>query len=290
MGTWRERPLTFRCGDDELIGILHEGTSGNSSLGVLVVVGGPQYRVGSHRQFTLMARSLAASGFPVMRFDFRGMGDASGESRTFEVVDEDIRAAVDAFLQDVPELQAIVVFGLCDAASAALMYCASDERVRGVILANPWVRTPQGEAKSYIRHYYGQRLLQATFWRKVLSSEFRFIDSFRALVKSWSSARGSKNASGSTSSRDFIARMRNGLSKFRYGVLILISERDLTAKEFLDLCRDSPDWARLLARNNVAVTHLNDADHTFSMRKDMNASVLSIVNWLRTCGNGNRRG
>ncbi|HBZ05431.1 MAG TPA: hydrolase 1, exosortase A system-associated, partial [Massilia sp.] len=30
--------------------------------GVLIVVGGPQYRAGSHRQFTLLARDLAAAG------------------------------------------------------------------------------------------------------------------------------------------------------------------------------------------------------------------------------------
>ncbi|KAB8057318.1 hydrolase 1, exosortase A system-associated, partial [Janthinobacterium violaceinigrum] len=44
--------------------------------GVLIVTGGPQYRVGSHRQFVLLARALAAQGVPVLRFDLRGMGDS----------------------------------------------------------------------------------------------------------------------------------------------------------------------------------------------------------------------
>ena len=48
------------------------------------MVGGPQYRVGSHRQFTLMARAFAAAGYPVLRFDYRGIGDSEGESRGFE--------------------------------------------------------------------------------------------------------------------------------------------------------------------------------------------------------------
>ena len=32
------------------------------NTGVLLVVGGPQYRVGSHRQFVLLSRALAAAG------------------------------------------------------------------------------------------------------------------------------------------------------------------------------------------------------------------------------------
>jgi len=55
-----------------------------AACGVLIVVGGPQYRVGSHRQFLLLSRRLAAEGHPVMRFDYRGMGDASGAMRGFE--------------------------------------------------------------------------------------------------------------------------------------------------------------------------------------------------------------
>ena len=39
---------------------------------MVIVVGGPQYRAGSHRQFTLLARHIAAAGYPVLRFDARG--------------------------------------------------------------------------------------------------------------------------------------------------------------------------------------------------------------------------
>ena len=63
-----ERPVQFSCGTDRLLGILHPGAP-DSERGVLVVVGGPQYRVGSHRQFVLLARALAAAGIPVLRFD-----------------------------------------------------------------------------------------------------------------------------------------------------------------------------------------------------------------------------
>ena len=54
----REIPLAFPCQQDSLIGILHRPERPRRT-GVVIVVGGPQYRVGSHRQFTLLARYLA---------------------------------------------------------------------------------------------------------------------------------------------------------------------------------------------------------------------------------------
>jgi len=53
-----ERFLTFDCDGDACIGVLATGRApGAARTGVVIVVGGPQYRVGSHRQFTLLARA-----------------------------------------------------------------------------------------------------------------------------------------------------------------------------------------------------------------------------------------
>ncbi|MDQ2695687.1 MAG: hydrolase 1, exosortase A system-associated, partial [Pseudomonadota bacterium] len=111
-----ETAFVFACRGDELPGILHHGAAG-AARGLLLVVGGPQYRVGSHRQFVLLARDLAAAGIPVLRFDYRGMGDAGGDFAGFEGVDDDIAAALDAFFARCPGLREVVLWGLCDAAS-----------------------------------------------------------------------------------------------------------------------------------------------------------------------------
>jgi exosortase A-associated hydrolase 1 len=122
---YEERALGFPCGDDTLVGIATVPAA-PSGRGVLIVVGGPQYRVGSHRQFPLLARHLAAHGIAAMRFDYRGMGDSDGEERDFESIREDIRAALDAFTEAVPGMRDIVLWGLCDGASAAAMYAPDD--------------------------------------------------------------------------------------------------------------------------------------------------------------------
>ena len=81
----RESALWIDCEGAAMLGVLTQPPRPTVTvrIGVLIVVGGPQYRVGSHRQFTLLARRLAAQGYPTLRFDYRGMGDSGGERRRF---------------------------------------------------------------------------------------------------------------------------------------------------------------------------------------------------------------
>ena len=150
---FNEAPVVFNCSNEQLVGIIHH-TEEKSDIGVLIVVGGPQYRVGSHRQFILLARKLAVNNIPVMRFDYRGMGDSSGSLRDFEDINTDIRSAIDVFISNRQGLEKIVIWGLCDAASAALFYAYTDDRVTGLVLLNPWARTEEGLNETHIQNYY----------------------------------------------------------------------------------------------------------------------------------------
>jgi exosortase A-associated hydrolase 1 len=272
----QEKARVFGCGGDRLAGILHAPAARVRDIGVLVVVGGPQYRVGSHRQFVLMAREFAAAGYPVLRFDHRGIGDSDGAPRSFETLDDDVRAALDTLHAEFPGLKGSVIFGLCDAASAALMYCRRDERLVGLILANPWVHSEAGAAKAYVKHYYGQRLLQPAFWRKVFSGEFDAAGSLRDLLaKLRASGRRPKVPRGS-----FRERMLDGLAGFDGPVLLQVSGRDLTAAEFMDLCQSDARWHAALDRRNVVVRRYESADHTFAAAGALHAAVADCTAWL----------
>jgi exosortase A-associated hydrolase 1 len=233
--------------------------------GVLVVTGGPQYRVGSHRQFTMLSRTLSQRGIPVMRFDRRGMGDSEGEPRSFEYIDDDIRAAMKEFFMQVPEMKEIVILGLCDAATAAAFYVGTDERVRGLVLLNPWVRTPAGAARAMLRHYYLARLGEAAFRKKVAGGNLDFAASasaFRQNMKLATSERRSK----------LPQRVVNSLAEFDGQVLVVLSGDDLTAGEF----------ARLMARHNVRAkrVEISGANHTFASQK-WRAQVAEVsANWI----------
>ena len=89
----------------------------------------------------------------MLRFDVRGMGDSSGTPPGFERIEDDIAAAIDALLAAVPETSGVVLWGLCDGASAALLYLDTthDTRVVGLGIANPWVRSEVGLARTRVR-------------------------------------------------------------------------------------------------------------------------------------------
>jgi uncharacterized protein len=263
-----EEALSFDCEGETLVGIV-SGAARPAARGVLIVVGGPQYRAGSHRQFTLLARSLAGRGVPALRFDYRGMGDSGGGARTFERAGADIRCAIDRFFAAVPGLKEIVVWGLCDAASAALMYAHRDERVAGLVLLNPWVRTTQGLARAHLKHYYVKRLFQAGLWQKVVRGELDFRGAAAAFGRMVLDAAGRRRESaGSPAAGEapFTERMEEGLRRFRGKVMLILSGNDLTAQEFRDFVAASARWRRLLEAERVTRHDLPEANHTFARR------------------------
>ena len=280
-----EHVLQFDCGGESLVGIL-SGAGIPAGRGVLIVVGGPQYRVGSHRQFTLLARYLAERGVPTLRFDYRGMGDSHGEIRTFERVGADIRCAIDRFFASVPGLIDIAIWGLCDAASAALMYAHQDARVSGVVLLNPWVRTEQGLARAHLRHYYLRRLLQTGLWQKVARGEFKFREAAAALGKVIGYAMGSGLSSGAVEKMPIGEallpdRMEDALRRFQGSVLLILSGNDLTAQEFKDVVARSRRWRRLLAGDRVTRHDLPEANHTFARRDWRNQVERWTEAWVK---------
>ncbi len=280
-----EIPFTFSCKGAELIGILHGGAAG-ATRGVLIVVGGPQYRVGSHRQFVLLARDLARAGIPVLRFDGRGMGDAGGEPVDFEHNTADIAAALDAFFTYSPGLREAVIWGLCDAASAALLYAWRDPRVTGLVLLNPWVRTEAGQARAYLKHYYWKRLFSPELWGKIRRGEFEFAAAGRSLVSMVARVVGRSGAprredAASTLAGDSLPeRMAEGLARFSGRVLLLLSGNDLTAAEFKDTVGASGRWRALLQQPRVARHELAEANHTFARREWRRQVMQWTLEWL----------
>lgn len=284
-----EDAVIFGCAGEQLVGVLAQpdSTNDSSDIGVLVVVGGPQYRVGCHRQFLLLSRRVAAAGYPVFRFDYRGMGDSSGEKRDFDTVSEDIGAAIDAFLSVRPTVKSVVLWGLCDGASASLIYAdaSKDARIAGLILLNPWVRSEVSLAQTHIKHYYGNRLMQKEFWLKLLTGKLRVVRSVRGLVSSLLLARGSSGKQ-EDGSRSFQQRMADGWKAMPGKVLLILSGQDYTAMEFLDYASSSSEWSELIAGKRVTRVDIADADHTFSTAGFRAVVEDESIKWLSGLGGG----
>lgn len=286
-----ERALVFDCAGAALVGVLHPGGP-DARTGVVIVVGGPQYRIGSHRQFVHLARHLGRRGVPVLRFDSRGMGDSGGTFPGFESLDADIGAAIDTLFAQTSGLERVVLWGLCDAASANLFYAHRDPRVAGIVLVNPWVRTDATHAQAQIRHYYGDRLGDPEFWRRLVSGK---VEVGRAVGDAgkilWAAFR--RSGRGGSASPDVDGalalpdRMAQGLSSFRGPALLIMSGQDLTAREFDDVAGARPSWLGLLTAARVTRRDLPAADHTFSRREWEEAVADVTYGWLERIGAGN---
>ena len=279
--TYREEAILFECHGDSLVGIVAHPKTPKYSTGVIIVVGGPQYRIGSHRQFVQLERDLAQSGVPTLRFDCRGMGDSDGESRLFTEIGDDIEASINAFYDCRPDVRGIYLWGLCDGATAAALYAQRDERVLGLILVNPWVRTAQTEAQTYLKHYYRERVQSIAFWRKFLTGQINWTRSFSEAFGLLKTAFISKPKPGSLKvnrQSDLPELVYESLINHLFPIHAILSGKDLVANEFEDLITQNTNWAQL--SETLTIDRIADADHTFSEQKTSERAIRSTLEWL----------
>ena len=284
-----EMPLLLPCGEHHLAAVLHRAEGPGHRGAVIVVAGGPQYRAGAHRQFVNLARKLAASGCPVLRFDLRGMGDSSGAYLGFEQSEPDIRAAIDGFMAQQPQLREIVLIGECESASGILFYAWRDARVKGAVLINPWLRTEEGQAQVIVNHYYLDRLRSAEFWALVRRGQFDVRASLRSLVgvvrayvrgKRMFAQASANHVGDDISHLPLPVRTAVGLSRFKGQVLLLMSGHDYIAQEFDEVTSASRAWDGLLSDPRVLRCVVDGADHTFSKQRWKDAATDAVVGWL----------
>lgn len=271
--------FTFPCEGEELLGILHRPAR-PFPIGLLILVGGPQYRVGAHRQYVHLARAAAGNGIPAMRFDYRGVGDSSGTYPGFEHVAADITAAVTAFYERVPKMQGVVLWGLCEGASAILLDGVDAPGVKGAVLANPWVHTEASAANTMLKHYYGARLLDKSAWAQVFKGEVNIFNSVKSvfgLLK-----RKLSRSTTKTDHRPYPDRMADGAKRFTGRLMLLMSGRDLVAREFEDVTATSPAWKDVLQSCGATRSAVTASDHTFSTENWRRAAADATIEFIRS--------
>ena len=267
-----EKTLQFSANGKGLFGILHLPDAVPVDRAVLMVIGGPQTRIASHRMYVQMARFLCDHGLAVLRFDYEGMGDSHGDFVGFENAGASIRAAVDLAYTEIPGLKDLVLWSLCDGAAAGIFYASTDrDRITAMILANPYVHTEEGEAQTILKHYYVHRFFEKSLWKKVFSFRYNFRESLQSLAKVYTTALNGKKkqdiSDTNTPTGSLPQRVLRGIELFKKPITFLISTNDMTGLEFRDLVQNSSTCKRMLREGVLSFRYIKGADHTFSISR-----------------------
>lgn len=281
-----ETAFAFDCQGDELIGFLHHGDQ-RRDIGVLTLVaGGPQYRGGVGRQLLNLGRRLASEGIPVMRFDSRGIGDSEGTFRRFSSMQDDISSAIDEFKKRAPHVRGVILWGGCDAATSALINAHKFSDVICVIAGNPFVSSPATASKAKRKHYRS-RLLQASFWKKVIRMEYNFGEYATAALSKSPSKRpkvegknsGRKNDDGDDG---FLKDLLTGLLNFKGKILFLMGDRFLTSDEFDALMNSTPEWRTAYAKSTHERIDIEGGDQVFSSTEAQERMFDVASKWIHS--------
>jgi exosortase A-associated hydrolase 1 len=214
------RHVAFACEDDMLIGTLDDAAG---SAGLLLVTGGNEIRAGTFAGQARLAARIAKAGYPVFRFDRRGVGDSTGTNAGFLESRPDIAAALAAFRDTKAGLKRIVAFGNCDAASALML--ARGAGCDALVLANPWTIEQDDGAPpaAAIRKRYADKLRDPKELLRLATGRV----SLRKL------AAGIGRAMRPAPPPSTLAGLMNDrLAQFSGSVHILLAERDRTAQVF----------------------------------------------------------
>ena len=131
-------PLFFGRSDAPLYGVYHAPAGPERREGIVLCYPFGQEYLRSHRAFRRLAAQLSDSGFHVLRFDYRGTGDSSGEMEDVSPSDwlDDTIVAVTE-LKDMTGVDRITLVGLRLGALIAAHACMSRIGVHGLVAWDP---------------------------------------------------------------------------------------------------------------------------------------------------------
>ena len=256
--------LTFGCGTLRLAATLDTAPG---TAGLLIVSGGNEIRSGAFGGQAELAARIARAGFPVFRFDRRGVGDSEGENRGFRCSAKDIAAAIEAFRAIAPQIERVVAFGNCDAASALML--AGGAGCDGLVLSNPWT-IPEDESGTEADATPPPAAIRALYAEKLKNSRevMRLVSGGVNLRKLAGGVIRALRPSAPPSS--LAQQMRDGLALFTGDARILLATADRTAQVF----------AAAWDRNDPRIRRCEGARHAYvapEHRDWLKAEILAAL-------------
>lgn len=136
MNDCKEIPVQFGP-EGSLIGVITTPADGQlAPVACLMLNMGANHRVGPRRINVKLARQMATSGIPSIRFDLAGLGDsgpAGGSEHFLTQAVFDLQAAMN-LIETMLGVRRFIVIGLCSGATNGLSLAVTDARVVGLLM------------------------------------------------------------------------------------------------------------------------------------------------------------
>jgi pimeloyl-ACP methyl ester carboxylesterase len=278
----KERPVLFGP-TKTLSGILTEPAGGaGRAPAVLLLNAGLLHRVGPNRLSVTLARRLAALGFPVLRFDYSGLGESEPRRAELSLEESMLAEGIDAmnFLQAEGVAETFVSMGLCAGAEQSQRLAHADARVVGGALIDGYAyRTPGYYVREVARHVFSLRS-----WRRFLVSPLA-LRKVLAPRQPAASGPAPSNPGGVDFVREFptrdvcLAQLDTILA--REVELFLVFTGGGMAEYYNYPGQFVATFPSLRGHPRIRLDYMPLADHTFTLRSQQDAVVSSIETWAR---------
>jgi pimeloyl-ACP methyl ester carboxylesterase len=297
-------PVSFTCEGSRLVGSLHQPVQPVAGLpGIILLNQGPVDRGGAHRLYLKLAWRLIALGFPVLRFDARGVGESEGlwegEQSSISVLDTygaiqkgvwvpDTKAAIE-FMQRATGVEKVILGGLCGGAATALLTATSHPAVdRVFVIGTPITFTAvtrrvadlpeaiiQRDSRQYVR-----KLMDPKSWMRFLS----FQTDYRTLLSVFTTQvqRRLKPSAATAEAAETDEKLNLplikaiGASTQAKRLLMVFGENDYLWQEFQEQMWRFGDRDRL----TFDLATIPDANHTLTEEPWQEALYEKVTSWL----------
>lgn len=268
------REESFQFGDDDrCFAIATHPSSHSSRTGVVFLNTASDPRVGPHRMYVRIARTLAAQGIPSLRFDPTGVGDGAITSANLHAYSPERLTETREAIQLARTrlgVERVGLVGLCSGAYVAFHAGAAGPGIAGQILINPqtfhWKDGDSLEiaVKQAVKgtRYYRRALFESSTYRRLFRGEVhaKWIVSGllrRAFGRMTSALQRLGTRRTAVNVRGTFRRTISGGQR----ILFIFGEDD----PGLDLFREQVGNTRALERTgDFAVDVVPGVDHTFS--------------------------
>jgi len=302
-------PISFTVNGCRLYGMLRYPSTEaiHQDTGIIILNPGLTDRSGPQRLYVKLAERFAAEGYPVLRFDARGVGESDGEWEEknegspirglFVEIQKgvwvpDARAAIDVMMSRTG-VQRVILGGLCGGAITALLAGADHPRVTGLVMmgtpvtlssATANVQDLPDEILARDANLYLKKLLSPSAWLRLLTltTDYKtlwgvLVSRFRLRVKA-SSSRMSQAMNPKVNSL-FLNAFEAAVSGGKRMVFVY-SENDYLWHEFKEYVLPSFQITTSVPFDLVTIPHAN---HNITEAEWQEPLYKCLLPWLDSC-------